>query len=678
MDDGVESVLVPVQERKRVKRIGILDAVLETSIADNTLALSKQEMSNMQDDVVLSFGQPQATGTVMPHAPTASITAPPAPRVPIALNDCATPACAGASDFMSVGFAPLPSPIAEVAQEAAVVPAAPAGGKRAAPAAKRKAAANKRGRPADGKDAGGSAGAAVVIPNSISATKGKVAGKAAAGSSRGAPKRDFPIMLCGFMQKLVDSQEDNVAYWGTEYSSMRKWILRQERDFREFMKTVSISTQYDAADLILKGFSQTHVIMDAFANKTELVPESDSFGLIFDNAENFLKMPPSVPLPFPKWLIADRHRNVVARADTGEAFWKGISQETLLERGFADVAVHDSQTSFIAERIMSINQGQTTIPQNIYQELFDSAPIDELHDNAVRALDIILCVLSKGKKRITRYQPVPHPDVPADVLDDPDCPILKAFKRFNIGQQASKAYKKVMKRGAEVAVFVNDFKDHLTKFRAAMEASTVGVDSGKAMAEVLKAFDSKVGKFSDEDRLVISEQAVADATLTLGAAVDRTFQDFTRLIAAHGKELAEGKVGTENQSKELGVAYDNFKLGAQALAESKEIKSGVWGLTDCAEIIKLLAEVATTLSDLVNVDAEAASLSEAMAARIYRVITTSNFDTISRRYPSVDGLAASVGSFYASLATEVRRSKLHGFIAPMRLQNLLRLLRRSN
>ena len=220
MDDGVVSVLVPVQERKRVKRIGILDAVLETSIADNTLALSKQEMSNMQDDVVLSFGQPQATGTVMPHAPTASITAPPAPRVPIALNDCATPACAGASDFMSVGFAPLPSPKAEVAQEAAVVPAAPAGRKRVAPAAKRATAANKKGRPADGKDAGGSAGAAVAIPNSIAATKGKATYKAAA-SSRGAPKRDFPIMLSGFMQKLVDSQEDNVAYWGTEYSSMR-------------------------------------------------------------------------------------------------------------------------------------------------------------------------------------------------------------------------------------------------------------------------------------------------------------------------------------------------------------------------------------------------------------------------------------------------------------------------
>ena len=52
MDNGVESVLVPVQERKRVRRLSMMDAVLETHVADNTLHLNKQEIHNMQADII--------------------------------------------------------------------------------------------------------------------------------------------------------------------------------------------------------------------------------------------------------------------------------------------------------------------------------------------------------------------------------------------------------------------------------------------------------------------------------------------------------------------------------------------------------------------------------------------------------------------------------------------------
>ena len=42
--------MVPLQERKRIKRQTVLDAVLEHDVGDNTLELGKGQMTQMQDN----------------------------------------------------------------------------------------------------------------------------------------------------------------------------------------------------------------------------------------------------------------------------------------------------------------------------------------------------------------------------------------------------------------------------------------------------------------------------------------------------------------------------------------------------------------------------------------------------------------------------------------------------
>ena len=154
-------------------------------------------------------------------------------------------------------------------------------------------------------------------------------------------------------------------------------------------------------------------------------------------------MPPSVDSPFPNWMHAERHRRRITLSASPYDFWQNISKDKLKDEGFDEKLVCINQREFVAERVLMTSQGKTIIPHDEYSLLFVHAPIDALSDAMQTALDILLCTLSKGKRRIRKVQVLPSEPIDAEVVFcRPTCPILKAFVTYPIGQLAVKLYKK--------------------------------------------------------------------------------------------------------------------------------------------------------------------------------------------------------------------------------------------
>ena len=111
LDEGVESVLVPMQGRK-IRRVTLHDSTMAQDVADNTLALGSNDMTNMAQEALDSFGFVQATRT--PWAATSaapSTTAPPLPNnVPAIPTAPSAVPLAGSDSSFGSGFAPAAEP----------------------------------------------------------------------------------------------------------------------------------------------------------------------------------------------------------------------------------------------------------------------------------------------------------------------------------------------------------------------------------------------------------------------------------------------------------------------------------------------------------------------------------------------------------------------------------------
>ena len=60
--------MVPIRERKRIKRQTLFDSSLENDVADSKLAIGKGEMNRLQQETMAGFGIPVATGKLFNYS----------------------------------------------------------------------------------------------------------------------------------------------------------------------------------------------------------------------------------------------------------------------------------------------------------------------------------------------------------------------------------------------------------------------------------------------------------------------------------------------------------------------------------------------------------------------------------------------------------------------------------
>ena len=454
---------------------------------------------------------------------------------------------------------------------------------------------------------------------------------------------------------------------------MKKWCLRQDKDFLAFMANVQTETHYDACAIIQKGLSQVLTVLDAFHQDDVDVADSLTFGIVLDTATNFLKLAPRAETPFPARLHSDRHRNRITNASDSKSFWDNIADAVLLENGFEEETLEASQRELIAERILKMNQGHSTIQNTKYEEFFLHCPVNDLSDGVLKALDIIMCIVTRGKKRITRYVPLPIEDIPPEAAIESKDEILKAFMTYQCGQQAHRVYKKHVKNNAKLMEMSDEFAVYISGLMARLNGASRGTDDGPMLETCLREFDTKVATFTDDECQILSERVGDRANSFLGSAMDMAFADYYNFITKFKSEAVLGVVRTDRASPECSLSFNNFKQAAYAIADSKEIMKSVWRLDEFLDLATHISEFATILPDVPRLDAGDESLSENEATRIHKVITRSEFGKISQRYPTITTLEDRLKGFFAELATDERCHKVHGFLCSGAAINLVKL-----
>jgi hypothetical protein len=153
-----------------------------------------------------------------------------------------------------------------------------------------------------------------------------------------------------FLDKVEASTADTSQYWGAEFPTIERWPKRNEKDFKEFMKSVNTSVVYDLCQVLLKQFNQAFKIMKANAAVSGNIQDCAAFAEAYDSAHAFLSMPPTARSPMPAFFHAARHRQTINTCGVDPAiFWPLIIKATLLKHGFKG-DVTDDQVEFIAAK----------------------------------------------------------------------------------------------------------------------------------------------------------------------------------------------------------------------------------------------------------------------------------------------------------------------------------------
>ena len=143
-------------------------------------------------------------------------------------------------------------------------------------------------------------------------------------------------MLTEWMLKLKESASDAKALWGDDWPTTKRWVERQEKDFREFLQGLEDREEYDAGCAVMKPFSQVKPVCAAYHNDELNVEDSDAFAATLDAAVKFLEMPPVAPSPFPPWIHSARHKRRIAVTDEAIDFWNCIDDGELIANGFVN------------------------------------------------------------------------------------------------------------------------------------------------------------------------------------------------------------------------------------------------------------------------------------------------------------------------------------------------------
>ena len=137
-----------------------------------------------------------------------------------------------------------------------------------------------------------------------------------------------------------------------------------------------------------------------------------------------------------------------------------------------------------------------------------------------------MCIVTRGKKRITRYVRLPIEDIPPEAALESDDEILKAFMTYQCGQQAHRVDKKHVKNNAKLMEMADEFTVFICGFMAKLNGASRGTDDGPMLEACLREFDTKVATFTDVDFQILSERIDDRVNNFLGAAMDMAFADY--------------------------------------------------------------------------------------------------------------------------------------------------------
>jgi hypothetical protein len=71
------------------------------------------------------------------------------------------------------------------------------------------------------------------------------------------------------------------------------------------------------------------------------------------------------------------------------------------------------------------------VPADQVIDFVKQAPLSELVEATINALDQVVCCATQGRERIQRYQPLPIKDISADDIANSEDPIVKAFLTYH-------------------------------------------------------------------------------------------------------------------------------------------------------------------------------------------------------------------------------------------------------
>ena len=177
------------------------------------------------------------------------------------------------------------------------------------------------------------------------------------------------------------------------------------------MRQLTDEQEYAEYAQLLKAFEMTIAVLKEYRAIEEPVAQSDSFAAVFDAQLRFGRMVPRVVSPFPDWLHRERHSLKVARARSNEAFWRVISEDTLVSSGYPAQICVESQATLIEEYILRNTRGHADMPVELISDLCTTAPHGALDKRITTALCVVLCVVSGGRKRfeilcLVRHRPL--------------------------------------------------------------------------------------------------------------------------------------------------------------------------------------------------------------------------------------------------------------------------------
>ena len=448
--DGLDYVLVPTEEEMTCVRETLIDSTIKKKVADDVTATNKHDLFDTQTSVIDQFAF-KATGVPIaaPHTPLQRLgpigdsTRSSGAKIP--LQDAG-----GSSSGFGFGIV-LPTP--------KIVESSSAKSPLSKPEAKKKATGKGQRKTAQ------------IKPVLKSPTKpGCKLKKAGTGNSKakaslGRPSRDFKCMLSEWLLKLSESTSDAKALWGDDWPTTKRWVERQEKDFRAFLQGLEDREEYDAGCAVMKPFSQVKPVCAAYHNDELNVEDSDAFAATLDAAVRFLEMPPVAPSPFPPWIHSARHKRRIAVTDEAIDFWNCIDDGELIANGFVnnEDIINKLKQGHIAEWLLKTMQSTVDIPKDKLVEFIQAAPVAVLPSRITTPLDKILCNITLGKKRIVKYEPVtPYEVLPSD-FSDPTDPIMRAFVTYPCGRKAARAYKhkvdtaaSLLKLGGDLEAMLNE------------------------------------------------------------------------------------------------------------------------------------------------------------------------------------------------------------------------------
>ena len=474
----------------------------------------------------------------------------------------------------------------------------------------------------------------------------------------GRPKRDFEVFLEKWLLDLKWSMRGDTTLWGNEYAALERWMLRQEKDFKDVMRGIDVEEKYDRCTNILKRFQTALTVLKAYHKDEKKIQDSDDFALTFDSAMDFLALPPACESPMPMWVHGDRHRRTINTVKDPADFWDNISSRALVDNGL--LAVTDTPdkgqsmtAQFVSEWLLRKTQGKVTVPAEEVIDFITSAPLDNLESDIISALDMILCSLTGGKRRVTIYEPVQNTEITPAMMSSSTPPIVKAFLAYPAGKTALKEFKKTCDENNIKTAKI----DVLSKSMEEIRLSILETNDSDKLSKAVASVDEKLQQIKDNDVELILDNMCDRINSLIHEIIAKCTGCFLSFLA----ELLPDPdkvmlVGTDQETMEMKTKRSNALTCAIALQGCTSMTADRWVGTVADGRLKLFAYMGNLLWSLpkLHLLEEGSALEEADAAKIHRSLGQQDFG-----FPEIDAKTQeSLKQFHVSLRSPVRMLQL--------------------